>query len=777
MMKKLLTIWLLSLCVSVTFAMTIQERQKYLEWFKKALLEVPQFTEWQEKTGELPPDFDLLPRTNLLPDPLRFSDGTPVGNSPADWEKRRAEIMQLFEKWMLGTFPPKPTIGKVELIDETQQPRYTVRNVKVLFGPDNKASVRIQIFIPTGAPGQKFPVMISPNLMGLSTSLLRRGYISCGFAGNDGMDDAAQLADIYPDYDFAALPRRAWLAGIVLDYLETLPQVDMKRIAINGYSRDGKMATIATMLNNRISAVIAGSTGVGGVVPWRLSGERGGGESIESTTRMFPNWFVPRLRYFSGKEDYLPVDANFFLAMIAPRAALLQWGYNDEVANGWAMEQAYQSAIKVYDRLGAKDKLDLIPVPGFHGSNDQEACLDWLDIQFGKSSMKWTTNFIYPWNFAQWQQQTGEKVTADYQTPAVSATAATTQNAWTEKVPVLKKAIQWMLGNTPPTVVPNAAAGGRAVAARPGGGTPTGVSDVAQWRPNPGQLLPDVPGWVINRGSMEFGWTADGNKLVGSKKINFGGVTGDFFFPAGTPENTKLPTVIWLHGFHYPLGYMWVYRRDLHPVLALAKEGYAVLAFDMTGFGMRWKEAAPFYNRYPDWSRMGKMVEDVQNAVTTLQQEAMVDSSKIWVFGYTMGGTVGLYAAALDERIAGAVSICGFTPMRTDTPDKGTSGMTRYSHLYGLIPRLGLFAGQEKNLPYDYDDLMAMVAPRPLLVVQPARDRDATPADVRTAVSNAKKIYTLQGAGNKIALQEPDDYARFPASTQDKVIEWMKTNF
>jgi pimeloyl-ACP methyl ester carboxylesterase len=222
---------------------------------------------------------------------------------------------------------------------------------------------------------------------------------------------------------------------------------------------------------------------------------------------------------------------------------------------------------------------------------------------------------------------------------------------------------------------------------------------------------------------------------------------------------------------------MWVYRRDLHPVLALAKAGYAVLAFDQTGFGMRWKEAGPFYSRTPAWSRMGKMVEEVQNAITTLQRDAMVDSSKIWVFGYTMGGAVGLHAAALDDRIAGVVSICGFTPLRTDTPEKGTSGMTRYSHLYGLIPRLGLFAGQEKNIPYDYDDLMAMVAPRPLLVVQPSRDRDAIPADVRAAVTNAKKIYTLQSAASKIALQEPDDYGRFPAAVQDEAIKWMKTNF
>ena len=91
------------------------------------------------------------------------------------------------------------------------------------------------------------------------------------------MDDAAALAQLYPDYDFALLPRRAWSVGMVLDYLETLPQVDMKHVGMFGYSRDGKMAMIASAMDERIAAVIAGSTGVGGVLPWRLSGERGCG--------------------------------------------------------------------------------------------------------------------------------------------------------------------------------------------------------------------------------------------------------------------------------------------------------------------------------------------------------------------------------------------------------------------------------------------------------------------------------------------------------------------
>ena len=776
-MKRIIYALVLFVCVGLFLSMTTDERSAYLQWMKKTLPDVPEWTAWQQKTGELPPDFDQLPRTNLLPDPLRFLNGTPVKNTPADWAARNKEIRQLFEKYVIGTFPPKATISKVVLLDETKGTGYLTRNVKIEFGPQGKGSVRVRLVIPDGAYGHKFPVLISPNLAGWGSSLVRRGYISAGFAGSDMMDDAAPLKDLYPEYDFATLGRRAWLAKVVLDYLETITQVDMKHIAIFGYSRDGKMATIAAAMDERITALVAGSTGVGGLLPWRLAGERGGGEGIESTTRMFPGWFVPRLRFFSGKEDRLPVDANLYLALIAPRSVLIEWGLNDEVSNGWAIEQAYASAQKIYVRLGQPNRMSLLHVPGFHGSNDQEACIDWLDSQFGKSTTKWVNDFVFPWNYDKWYNANGKNITTtQYKNTVTPATSAVSLTVWDAKVSQVRKSVEWMLGDNPPSMP--AAAGGFSMRGGAGGAA-NGPTEIAKGQTgNPGQLAPDVPSWVIARGSAEFGWIAADNKLANSRRIRFGsGVTGDLYYPAETPAGTKLPTVIFLHGFNYPLGYMWVYRRDIHPILALVKAGYAVLAFDQTGFGMRWNEARPFYDRYPEWSRLGRMVEDVRAAVDVLQKDAVVDPVKISVFGYTLGGTVGLYVAALDDRIAGVVTICGFTPMRTDTPEKGTSGMTRYSNEYGLLPRLGLFAGKEAKLPYDYEDLIALIAPRPVLVVQPQRDRDVTSAEVRAAIERAKNIFKLKNVPDKLGLLEPDDYARFPSATQEQAINWIKKNF
>jgi pimeloyl-ACP methyl ester carboxylesterase len=765
---KQLPFWLVGLLFS-SQALFAQNSDEYLNWMKQSLPAVPEWNDWQQKTGELPPDFTQLKRSNLLPDPLQFYDGRPVKNMTTDWAKRRREIKQLFEKYVTGTLPDKPSIDKVVLLDESKEQGYLVRNVRIEFGPQGKGSVRIRLVIPDGIKSEKLPVMISPNLTGWSSVVVRRGYISAGYAGNDAMDDAAPLKELYPANDFATLPRRAWLTSLVIDYLATIPQVDMKRIAINGYSRDGKMATIAAAIDDRIAALLAGSTGVGGMVPWRYAGERGGGEGIETTTRSFPSWFIPRLRYFSGREDHLPVDANLLLALIAPRAVLMQWGYTDQVANGWAMEQAFQSAQKVYERLGQPNKLGMLAVPGFHGSNDIEASIDWLDWQFGRTKKAWVNHFVFPWDFDKWKASSGERMNLPEPVSKGAGGKSLEQKVWSNKI---RSAIKWMLGDAPPSLSESYAAVGPRR-----GPAPKGPTEIAKGTTgNPGQLTPDVPSWVIATGGQSYGWKSPEKEQVESRRIRFRGITGDLYYPAGS-TGKKLPTVIWLHGFHYPLGYMWVYRSDLHPVLALIKAGYAVLAYDQSGFGTRWNEAEHFYDRFPHWSRMGKMIEDLRGAVDALEKDSLTDAGNITVYGYSMGGTLGLYAASLDNRIAGVVAISGFTPMRSDTPAGGMSGMTRYSHLYGLIPRLGLFARNEASLPFDFDDVIALIAPRPVLIVQPQRDRDADPAAVRAAVKNAQQIYSQHNAGPKLALQEPDDYGRLTDKTQDEAIKWMKNNF
>ena len=137
---------------------------------------------------------------------------------------------------------------------------------------------------------------------------------------------------------------------------------------------------------------------------------------------------------------------------------------------------------------------------------------------------------------------------------------------------------------------------------------------------------------------------------------------------------------------------------------------------------------------------MGKMVVDLHAAIDASANLDFVDSTKIFVVGYSLGATVGLYAAALDKRIAGVVSVCGFTPMRLDTPDKGIEGIKAYSHLHGLLPRLGFFVGNEARIPYNFDEILASIAPRSLLVIAPKLDKDATFKDVQNCITKTKKF-------------------------------------
>jgi len=291
--------------------------------------------------------------------------------------------------------------------------------------------------------------------------------------------------------------------------------------------------------------------------------------------------------------------------------------------------------------------------------------------------------------------------------------------------------------------------------------------------------MPDVPAWVIQRslgGTQEFGWFEAEANATASRPVTFGqGVRGTLYYPATVAEGMKLPAVVWLHSYSYPLGYMWVYHRDLHPILALVKQGYAVLAYDQAGFGSRMNEAGPFMDRFPKWSLMGGMVEDARAAVDTLSRDPAIDGEQgVWLFGYSMGGMVALHTAALEPKVKGVLSVAGFTPMRTDTAEKGTGGLSRWSIDRPLVPRLGAFVGKEGEVPYDYDELLAAIAPRPVMVVAPQLDRDATPADVHEAVERARKVYSLYKAAEKLGLDEPWDYNRLPTDMQDRAIEWMK---
>jgi pimeloyl-ACP methyl ester carboxylesterase len=230
----------------------------------------------------------------------------------------------------------------------------------------------------------------------------------------------------------------------------------------------------------------------------------------------------------------------------------------------------------------------------------------------------------------------------------------------------------------------------------------------------------------------------------------------------------------------------------------LVLQGFGVFTYDMIGFGARIPEVQRFYERSPRWSLMGKMVDDVRTAVDMLSDNEKIDSHRIYVMGYSLGGTVALLSAALDDRIAGAVSFSGFTPLRAETAEKGTGNLQSFGFINGLIPRLGFFKGNEKRLPWDFDEVLALIAPRPLMIVAPQFDQDATLADVKHCVEEARRVYEFANPEERSAetydhnwsgiwrdedarkvhlrsleIYTPPDYNHLSNSMQSVVYHWM----
>jgi hypothetical protein len=133
-----------------------------------------------------------------------------------------------------------------------------------------------------------------------------------------------------------------------------------------------------------------------------------------------------------------------------------------------------------------------------------------------------------------------------------------------------------------------------------------------------------------------------------------------------------------------------------------------------------------------------------------------------------------MHAAALGDTIACMVSVAGFTPMRTDTPDKGTGGVARWSVWMPLLPKLGAFVGQETRIPYDYPEVLGMIAPRPALVFAPKVDYQASLKDMRSCVQEAGGAYGLFVAKDALRFEELDDYNHFSPETQAVVFERLR---
>jgi dienelactone hydrolase len=707
--------------------------------------------DWLRRTGELPPDFDAMPSIPDLPDPLVLREGgktVPV-TTPALWARQRQALRADVEHWIFGTMPPAPDNLRATVTATHREGGATVREVRLEFGPARRATLRVELVIPDGKG--PFPVFLTNHARNRPWiyTAVRRGYIAAIYHATDpnygNGDDSDAWIEIYPDYDWSCLARWAWGASRTVDYLATLPEVNKSQIGLAGHSRNGKQALLAAAFDDRIGAVVPSSGNSGENDPWRYTTEPFVNESIELLAGVQPHWFNPRLRFFAGREDKLPVDQNSLLALVAPRGLMMYSGYAESAGNPFGFEQAYRSALRVYRFLGREQNIWLSLREGEHETTagDVENFVDFFDAVFGRRAHAKVETWVHGYTFDEWKQLSGESIDA--------ASYPITRFNLGDNAVDRRKRVEWVLGEEPPGAK-------RLTASKlPTAGTGDGWLSGLFKRPGSDQA---TRGRLVNEG---MGWA----------ELPFGDdLKADLFYPAGKPAG-KWPVVVWLHPYSYQNGWStaspWAstgadYRLEQRPSIpAFVSRGFAVLAFDQIGFGARVRDARDFYRRYPKWSLMGKMVADTRAAIDALVALDAVDASRISLMGYSLGGKVGILTTALDERVHALATICAFDPLRMDTADRGVEGIRHYSHLHGLLPRLGFFTGNESRLPFDFDEPLAMAAPRPVLVIAPTHDRYARVADVRAEVQSLKGV----------TLETPAGFNRFGRKLQTRVLEWL----
>ncbi|MDD2474823.1 MAG: dienelactone hydrolase family protein [Dysgonamonadaceae bacterium] len=711
------------------------------------------FDDWLKRTGELPPNFDEMPSIPFLPNPLILDEGNkniPVVTM-AQWEEKREWMRQQLMKYITGTIPPAPDNLVSKVISNKMDGEVNLQMIELSFGPNHEAKLTMELMIPPG--DGPFPVFLSQwNHREWAQIAVRRGYIGCVYAGADSKDDTEKYSEIWAnEYDFTRLMRRAFGASRAIDYLYTIPKVDKEKIGITGHSRNGKLSLIAAAFDERITACIPSSGGTGAEVPWRYCSQNYDIEDIALLSFAQPAWLHPRLRFFIGREHKLPIDQNSLMALIAARGLMLSTALTEGAANVWGAEQAYNSTKEVYKFLGDEDKLAISSRYGLHSicARDMEDYIDFFDYVFEISDHKPSNRLFYAYSFDSWRKNSGENINLLDFPELETSVKVSSINEWENKKSKISKAIKWSLGDEP-----------------------AGVTNQG-----PGSL--DKSG----RGEVSFGTflvrPASTSKMGRMNITPYNGfgdqLFGYLYYPLdnnGEIKNNNLPVVIFLHEYDYSKGFN-SYHGTERMIQSIVAKGFAVFTYDMIGFGNRIEEGSRFYSRYPHWSKMGKMVTDVKGAVEALVNLDFVNSEKIIVAGYSLGATVGLYASATDERINGVVSVAGFTPMRTNTLDRGTGGIMSWSHLHGLMPRLGFFVENESRIPYDFNEVLASIAPRPILIIAPELDKDAHLQDIKSCVEDAKLIYSLYNSPKGITLDVPNDINRFSPEMQEKMLEWL----
>jgi len=333
-----------------------------------------------------------------LPDALTLTNGEKVTTPAVWWNQRRPQIVEDFEREVLGRIPRDvpavkwtvtntvptmvgsyPVVAKqlIGHVDNSSYPSINVDIQMTLVTPANAtAPVPVMMMFGSGGLPQAAGPGSSAGADPPATQQLIAdgwGYVSLN-PGSIQADNGAGLRKGIiglankgqprkPD-DWGSLRAWAWGASRGLDYLETDKAIDAKRVGIEGVSRYGKAALVTMAFDTRFAVVLIGSSGEGGAKLHR----RNWGEAVENLTGQgeyhwmagnFMKYGAAEATFGSKNAGDIPVDAHELIALCAPRATFISYGVPDKGDARWLDHRgSYMAAVAagpVFRLLGVKD--------------------------------------------------------------------------------------------------------------------------------------------------------------------------------------------------------------------------------------------------------------------------------------------------------------------------------------------------------------------------------------------------------------------------------------
>lgn len=226
------------------------------------------------------------------------------------------------------------------------------------------------------------------------------------------------------------------------------------------------------------------------------------------------------------------------------------------------------------------------------------------------------------------------------------------------------------------------------------------------------------------------------------------------------------PAVLCLHPTDDRIGHKGVVglggRANRAYASELAQAGFVALA-----------PAYPLLADYcPDWRTLGyqsgtmKAIWDNVRGLDLLADLPFVAGESCAAIGHSLGGHNSIYTAVFDPRIAAVVSSCGFDSYQ-DYMDGDITGWTSDRYM----PRLKDYALQD--LPFDFHDMIAALAPRPCFISAPLDDSNFRWRSVAAVVETARAVYDLYGTGEALQAIHPDCGHDFPAASRQRAYRFI----